>query len=126
MSLADRCDFMLIETRLRIGITTVGMLLSIVAGNFAQSSSASEPGCALVDKNHRAQFIWYEGRSGSSSEIKLRLRNNTDCAIIIQTDDVSPTQPKRVANGGMRTATVTGPESGVRLRLHYLVQDRRR
>src|SRR5437763_645518 len=114
---------MLLKTRLGIGMASVGALLSMVAGNFAQSRSANEPGCALIDKNHPAQFISYEGRA-ESSEIKLRLRNNTDCAIIVETDDVLPTQLKKLDNGALRFEPVTGSQDGVKLRLHYLVQDR--
>ncbi len=104
----------------------VGVLLSLATENFAQDRSANKSGCALIDKNHRAQFISYEGRAESSSEIKLRLRNNTDCAIFVQTDDVFPTQLRRLPNGGIRIETVPGSEDGVKLRLHYLIQDRQR
>lgn len=109
----------------RIGMATVGLLLSMVANNFAQGRSAKETGCGLIDKNHPAQFILYEGRSESSPEIKLRLRNNTDCTIIVETDDAFPTQVTR-HDGALRFESVTGSRDGVALHLHYLVQDRQR
>ncbi len=110
----------------RIAVMTVGVLLSMVAGNFAQGRSTNGPGCALIDKHHPSQFIFYEGRSESSPEIKLRLRNNTDCAIIVETDDVLPTQEKKRHSGALRIEPVTGSEEGIKLRLHYLVQDGKR
>jgi len=116
---------MLLKTRLGIGYGDLGALLSMVAGNFAQSRSANEPRCALIDKNHPAQFISYEGRA-ESSEIKLRLRNNTDCAIIVETDDTSRTRLKRLSNGAVRVEGASGSEDGATLHLHYLIQDRQR
>jgi len=117
---------MLMKTRLGIGMAIVGVLLSVATDNFAQGPSANKSGCALVDKNHPAQFISYEGRVESSSEIKLRLRNNTDCAIIVETDDTSRTRLKRLSNGAVRVEGASGSEDGATLRLHYLIQDRQR
>jgi len=114
------------KTGLPISMAAVGIVISMIANNFTQVRSANEPGCALIDKNHRAQFISYEGRTESSSEIKLRLRNNTNCAIIVETDDVFPTQLKRLPNGGIRIETVLGSQDGLRLRLHYLIGNRQR
>jgi hypothetical protein len=107
-------------------MAAVGMVISMIAYTFAQVRSANERGCALIDKHHPAQFILYEGRSQTSSEIKLRLRNNTDCAIIVETDDVFPTQLKRLPNGGIRIETVLGSQDELRLRLHYLIENRQR
>lgn len=117
---------MLRKTGLSISMAAVGMVISIIAHTFAQVRSANEPGCGLIDKHHPAQFILYEGRSQSSTEIKLRLRNNTDCAIIVETDDVLPKQLKRLPNDGIRIETVLGSQEGVTLPLHYLIDNRRR
>lgn len=105
---------------------TVGMLLSVGTGNFAQGGSSSGTGCSLVDKKHPAQFISYESRDESASEITLRLHNNLDCGIIVETDDSYPTRLKRLSNGGMTIETVTDSQDGVRLRLHYLIHSLRR
>ena len=115
---------MILKIRLVVSMAIVGVLLSVATDNSAQDRSANKSGCALVDKNHPAQFISYEGKAESSSEIKLRLRNNTDCPIIVETDDVLPTQLKKLDNGALRFEPVTGSQDGVKLRLHYLVQDR--
>lgn len=117
---------MILKSRLVVSMAIVGVLLSVATDNFAQDRLANKSGCALVDKNYRAQFISYEGKAESSSEIKLRLRNNTDCAIVVETDDVLATQLKRLPSGGMKIEPVIGSQDGVRLRLHYLVQDRQR
>lgn len=89
------------------------------------------PGKQVAAAGHRRagpagaiQFILYEGRSESSSEIKFRLRNNTDCAIIVETDDVFPTRAKRLSNGGVSIEGVPDSQDGVALRLHYLIQNR--
>ncbi|HBB96852.1 MAG TPA: hypothetical protein DC054_15850 [Blastocatellia bacterium] len=116
---------MTLKNRLGIGVATVGALFSIVAGTFAQVSS-KEPGCRLIDKNHPAQFILYEGRYESASELKLRLRNNSDCAIVVETDDVTPKQLIIRPDGTSRFESVTGSRDGVTLQLHYLVQSRQR
>src|SRR6266536_4651610 len=116
---------MLLQTRLVVSMAIVGVLLAVSTDYFAQDRSANKSGCALVDKNHPAQFISYEGKA-ESSEIKLRLRNNTDCAIIVETDDTSRTQIKRLSNGAVRVEGASGSEDGATLRLHYLIQDRQR
>ena len=116
---------MTLKSRLGIGMATIGTLLLIAAGDFAQGHS-KEPGCSLIDKSHPAQFILYEGRYESASEIKLRLRNNSDCAIVVETDDVLPTQTIIRRDGTARFEPVTGSRDGVTLQLHYLVQSRQR
>lgn len=115
---------MSIRTRLRICAATVGLLVSMASGNLAQDRSSNERGCALIDKSQPAQVILYEGKS--QSEIRLRLRNNSDCAIVVETDDVLPMQRKRLPTGGIRIESVIGSQDGVTLRLHYLIQDRKR
>ena len=117
---------MILKTRIVLRMAIVVGLLLVTNRNLAQDGSANKSACALMDKNRPAQFILYEGRSESSPEIKLRLRNNTDCSIIVETDDVLPTQTRKLHNGALRVEPVTGSRDGVQLRLHYLVQDRRR
>ena len=104
----------------------LNMLLSAFSNIGAQERPANQTGCALIDKSRPAQFISYEGGSERISEVTLRLHNNTSCSIIVETDDSSPTRFIKLPNGGVRFETVTSSQDGVRLPLHYLVQDRRR
>ena len=111
--------------------TSLGILLSAIAGcvsmagaNPAQDRPSVERGCVLIDKSHAPQSILYEDRFESSSTIDLRLRNNTSCPIVVETDDTLPTPIKKLPNGGMRIEPVFGSEDGVRVRLHCLLQDR--
>ncbi|MGI8919014.1 MAG: hypothetical protein ACR2H6_10465 [Pyrinomonadaceae bacterium] len=69
-------------------------------------------GCSRIDSSRSAQFISYEGVSAgaSYSDVVLRLRNNSDCPLIIETDD--------------HEAFVLRGEKNVAL--HYLLHDRRR
>lgn len=115
---------MLMKTGLPMSMVVVGIVISMIAHTFGQVRAANEPGCVLIDKHRPAHFILYEGRSQSSSEIKLRLRNNTNCGIIVETDDVFPTQLKRLPNDGIRIETVRHSQDGATLRLHYLIQNR--
>jgi hypothetical protein len=77
----------------------------------------------LIDGSRPPQFIEFEAQS--DSEIKLRLRNNTNCAIVVETDDNYPTELKKLPQGGVRIESVLEPRDGVKLRLHYLVHNRR-
>jgi hypothetical protein len=91
----------------------------------AQERSVNQAGCELIDKNRPAQFVSYEGTS-ELSEVTLRLYNNTSCSIIVETDDRSPTRLSGLPNGGVRIETIADSQDGVRLPLHYLVQDSQR
>ena len=90
--------------------------------NVSQDRVSSTPGCALLDATHPPYFVTYEGKS--ESEIHLRLRNNTTCAIVVETDDRYPTQLKKLPNGGGKIEAVLGSQDGLKLPLHYLLQRR--
>ncbi len=115
---------MLTTTNFRICVVALALLTAMTGRNAGQVLSSNVRGCALIDKAHSAQFISYEAKS--ESKILLRLRNNTDCSIVVETDDVDPTQRKRLPNGGLKIEPVASSQDGVMLRLHYLVQDRKR
>lgn len=104
----------------------MNMLLSTSASIVAQERSLNQAGCALIDKSRPAQFISHEGTSGTASEVTLRLHNNTSCSIVVETDDRSPTRLSKLRDGTVRIETVTSSQDGIRLPLHYLVQDRQR
>jgi hypothetical protein len=110
----------------RISIASLVILLSMAVATFAQGREGKEAGCALLDKNYAAQFISYEGHSEPSSEIRLRVHNNSNCPIMVETDDVLPTQIVKLQNGGVKIEPVKGPHDGTRLSLHYLIQDPKR
>lgn len=67
--------------------------------------------CTRIDQNRAAQFISYEGISEgmSYSDVRLKLHNNSSCAITIETDDHDPF----MLRGEKHVA------------LHYLLYDRR-
>jgi len=73
---------------------------------------ASSEGCSRMDPSREPQFVSYEGKSEgtSSPDVRLRLHNNSNCPIIVETDDREPF----VLRGEKNVA------------LHYLLHDRRR
>jgi hypothetical protein len=73
---------------------------------------ASSEGCSRIDPSRASQFISYEGMSeGTSySDVLLKLHNNSDCPIIIETDDHEPFMLRGKKN----------------VALHFLLHDRRR
>lgn len=99
------------------------ILLLIIGGvSFAQDRSSSKQGCVRIDPARPPQFITYDGKS--ESEIYLRLRNNSSCGIVVETDDQYPTQIRKVPQKGVTIEPVIESRDGVRLRLHFLVQSR--
>jgi hypothetical protein len=102
--------------------TGLVLILAVAAVSFAQSASSAKDGCSVIDATLAAQFIAYEAKS--ESDIHLRLRNNTSCAIVVETDDKYPTQIKKLPQGGGRIESALEPRDGIRLSLHYLIQNK--
>jgi len=99
------------------------ILLFVMGGvNFAQDPPSSKDGCVRIDSARPPQFITYDSKS--DSEIYLRLRNNSSCAIVVETDDQYPTQITKLPQKGVTIEPVLGSRDGIRLRLHYLVQSK--
>jgi hypothetical protein len=94
----------------------------VAAVNLGQNASSTKDGCSLIDKSRPPQFIVYEDKL--KSDIHLRLRNNTSCAIVVETDDRYPTEIKKLPQGGGRLESVLESRDGIRLPLHYLIQDK--
>jgi hypothetical protein len=90
------------------------------------NSLMAQTGCSLIDKHRPAQFIEFGGMSESFREVKLRLRNNTDCTIIVETDDHYPNRMVKLPNGGFKLEAVTDSQDEIRLDLHYLIHNRRK
>lgn len=107
---------------LLLGLITTFLLIS--GSVVAQDRVADKAGCALINKDRETQFISYE--SASESSVTLRLHNNTNCNILVETDDEFLTRLVRLPNGGSRLETFADSRDGVRLPLHYLIQNRLR
>jgi hypothetical protein len=104
------------------GATVLVLILTLAALSVAQSGSSIKHGCTVIDASRPPQFIVYEDKS--ESEIHLRLRNNSSCAILVETDDTYPTEIKKLPGGGVRIESVLDSRDGLRLLLHYLVQNK--
>ena len=98
----------------------LSLMLSLIAANVHRAGAPIKGGCAVIDGNRPPQFIVYEGKS--SSGINLRLRNNSSCAIVVETDDNYPSRIKRLPGGGATIESVLEPQDGQKLLLHYLIQ----
>lgn len=118
---------MLVElTKMSLLSAALSVLLSASSNIDAQERPANQVGCALIDRSRPAQFISHEEASKTTMGVTLRLHNNTSCSIIVETDDRSPTRLSKLPNGGVSVETIVSSQDGVRLPLHYLLQDRRR
>jgi len=98
------------------------LVATVPALNMVQNVSSHKDACALIDPERPPQSVVYDTKL--DSEIRLRLRNNSTCAIVVETDDSYPTELKRLPNGGARIEAVLVPRDGLRVRLHYLIQRR--
>jgi hypothetical protein len=83
----------------------------------------TQAGCALIDKAKPPQYISYESMS-PSSYVFLRLRNNSSCSIMVETDDELPTKVRKRHDGSLRVDSITDAEDGTKLALHYLIEGR--
>jgi hypothetical protein len=101
---------------------TLALLLAAAATCGAQTES----GCSPIDMNRPAQSISFENFNELISAVKFRLRNNSTCAIVVETDDTSPTKTSKLPGGGIRVDRITDPQNEALLALHYQVQDRKR
>ena len=55
-------------------------------------SGKAKAACSLLDSSRAPVFISYEGvaEGQSYSDVRLRLHNNSDCPILVETDDHDP------------------------------------
>lgn len=84
-----------------IGCAILGVLLH-------PPRQAAQTACSLLEPSHRAQYISFE--SSSESDVRLRLHNNSTCAIVVETADDAPSR----AGAGKAIA------------VHYLFHSRRK
>ena len=99
-------------------------LFAIPRLSLPQDRPSQAQGYTVLDRTRPPQFITYEGTF--ESRIQLRLRNNTSCPIIIETDDAPNARLTRLSEGKVAIETVTGSRDGLRLRVHYFIQNRYR
>ncbi|MCA1605515.1 MAG: hypothetical protein LC775_08620 [Acidobacteria bacterium] len=109
----------------RIALQVIVAIFILMTTAVPQNSMVNRIECAVLDKSQPAQSISYEGLDQDASGATLRLRNNTNCAIVVETDDKYPTRLVRLPDGQMKVETITGSQDGIKLPLHYLVQERR-
>lgn len=103
-------------------LSVVTLLLSTAVGVAAQESSQNKPGCTLIDATRLSQFISYE--KTVDKEVQLRLHNNTDCPITVETDEGDKIGAFRTLPNGEHLFVYIERPHDVPLLLHYLVQDR--
>jgi hypothetical protein len=70
-------------------LIAVAIVLMLPVTNVsATGTSSTGPNCSRLDQTHALHFITYEGVS--FSDVRLRLRNNSDCPIFVETDVHEP------------------------------------
>ena len=84
-----------------------GVFVAMLVVGLPYVARATAEECSRIDSSRASQFISYDGTS--DSDVRLRLHNNSDCRIVIETDDHEPF----VLRGEKNVA------------LHYLLHDRR-
>ena len=115
---------MIMVLKLSIVVVFLVILFSVAGATVLQANSPNVDRCSLIDTTRPPQFILYEGKF--ESQIRLRLRNNSSCQIVVETDDEYPIQFKKQPHGGIRIESVLDSRDGLLVGLHYLIQNRRR
>jgi hypothetical protein len=101
----------------RFSVASMLFLTALIFG----ASAEAQNGCSLIDKSRRPQFIGYEGVSDSSQNVRLRLRNNSTCAIIV----IVAHPPRRlVKTPRVRFEEISGGADGIRIDPYYLLHHR--
>jgi hypothetical protein len=80
------------NTQLFLAIGIFALIVSVPSAR-AQKSSG---GCSLLNSAQTAQYVTYDRMSGMPAGIRLRLHNNTDCNLRVETSD----QEDRLINDG--------------------------
>lgn len=80
-----------------------------------------QSGCAAIEQGKRQQYIVYDGVAGTKAKVRLRLRNNSSCAILI----IVAENPRRlIKSPTIRFEEITGGVDGVQVDPYYLVHSR--
>jgi hypothetical protein len=110
--------------KLSIVVMILVLLFDVAEATVLPANSPNVNRCSVIDATRPPQFIVYESKF--ESQIRLRLRNNSSCAIVVETDDEYPIQLKKQPDGGIKVESVLDSREGLRVGLHYLIQNRRR
>src|SRR5262245_20598291 len=106
-------------------------LLALAPGLcFAQEIPKSSNGCVVKEAIKPSIYISFEGAASESDRTKtiLRLHNNTNCNIVIETSDLISTSEaatlfkkiaKHLPNGSVATTYVPDPPEGALLPVYY-------
>jgi hypothetical protein len=89
------------------------------------AESLAQSGCELLDKSKKAQVVSYDGYAEFAG-IRLRLTNNTNCSVTVETDEkASRVRFIKRADGRVAVESSSDLESkdGAIVRLHYQVQN---
>ena len=115
-------------------ISASALLLSLVLVPqvcVAQETPKSSPGCVVKEIVKPSIFISYEAATGPGndhSKTLLRLHNNTNCTIVIETSDLVVTPAadnlfkkitKRDPDGSIATTYIPEPPEGALLPVYY-------
>jgi hypothetical protein len=105
----------------------------------AQELVTSSNGCTVRDGVKPSVFISYEAATGpynDKTKTILRLHNNTDCNIVVETSDIVPpppeysdlfkTETKTLPNGLLETRFIPDPPEGALVPIYYDKQQTRK
>jgi hypothetical protein len=76
--------------KLSIVVMILVLLFDVAEATVLPANSPNVNRCSVIDATRPPQFIVYESKF--ESQIRLRLRNNSSCAIVVETDDEYPIQ----------------------------------
>ena len=115
------------------------VVLTCAGGSVAQERIISSNGCAVKEGVKPSVFISYEAPTGSDNDktkTLLRLHNNTNCNIIVETSNIVPppsqyshlfkTETKTLPNGNIETRFIPDPPEGALLPIYYDKQENRK
>ena len=115
------------------------LLISLAAFSVAQERVRSPNTCAVKEGVKPAIFISYEAATGQDNDktkTLLRLHNNTNCDIIVETSDMLPppteyahlfkTQTVTLSNGDIGTRYIPDPPEGAFIPMYYDKQSDRK
>jgi hypothetical protein len=79
--------------KLSIVVMILVLLFDVAEATVLPANSPNVNRCSVIDATRPPQFIVYESKF--ESQIRLRLINNSSCAIVVETDDEYPFQLKK-------------------------------
>ena len=116
---------------MRLPIILTICLLLLPQVSLAQRIPKSSNGCVVKDSAKPSLFLSYEAAAGPDNDkakTLLRLHNNTNCNIVVETSDILPTnqgnnlfksESRTLANGNTETKFTPDPPEGALLPIYY-------